>query len=117
MAEAFEQAARALMAVICDLRSIRPRQSVEVECSNADRELLFVDWIDAVIYETATRSMLFSRFEVEVNGARLHGRLHGEPIDAARHHPAVEVKGATLTDLMVRRDERGRWHAQCVVDV
>src|SRR3569623_1395361 len=41
----------------------------------------------------------------------------GEGIDMARQQPGVEVKGATYTDLAVRRDEHGRWIAQCVVDV
>lgn len=32
--------------------------------------------------------------------------------------PAVEVKGPTLTELVVRRDEAsGEWTCQCVVDV
>ncbi len=35
----------------------------------------------------------------------------------ARHQPAVEVKGATLTALEVRRASGGGWIAQCVVDV
>jgi SHS2 domain-containing protein len=117
MADAFEQAALGLMAVICDPGDVRPLQRVEVECRNPDRELLFVDWLDAVIYQIATRHMLFSRFEVSVADSRLKGDLFGEPIDRQRHHPAVEVKGATLTELSVRRDSDGWWLAQCVVDV
>ena len=48
---------------------------------------------------------------------RLRGRAWGEPIDRVRHEPAVEVKGATLTELRVWREPTGRWCAQCVVDV
>ena len=33
------------------------------------------------------------------------------------HKPAVEVKGATFTELAVRQDPDGRWRAQCIVDV
>jgi SHS2 domain-containing protein len=32
-------------------------------------------------------------------------------------NPAVEVKGATLTELKVSRNADGLWTAQCVVDV
>jgi tRNA nucleotidyltransferase (CCA-adding enzyme) len=35
----------------------------------------------------------------------------------ARHEPAVEVKGATYTDLFVGQNSGGAWVAQCVVDV
>ena len=33
------------------------------------------------------------------------------------HRPAVEVKGATFTELAVRQQTDGSWIAQCVVDV
>jgi SHS2 domain-containing protein len=60
--------------------------------------------------------MLFSRFAVAFRGSRLTGQAWGEPVDAARHHPAVEVKGATYTQLRVAREGDG-WVAQTVVDV
>jgi len=36
---------------------------------------------------------------------------------ALRHAPAVEVKGATFTELAVSEDRPGLWRAQCVIDV
>jgi len=60
--------------------------------------------------------MLFGRFEVKLSDHCLDGTAWGEPIDVARHEPAVEVKGATLTCLRVTQDADG-WIAQCVVDV
>jgi SHS2 domain-containing protein len=47
----------------------------------------------------------------------LYAKAWGERIEVARHQPAVEVKGATLTELLVRQDQSGGWLAQCVVDV
>jgi SHS2 domain-containing protein len=38
-------------------------------------------------------------------------------VNRERHHPAVEIKGATLTGVEVRQDDRGLWQARCVVDV
>jgi SHS2 domain-containing protein len=35
----------------------------------------------------------------------------------ARHQPAVEVKGATYTNLLVTHTPDASWLAQCVVDV
>jgi SHS2 domain-containing protein len=61
--------------------------------------------------------LLFGRFEVRLAGHRLEGRAWGEKIDVARHQPAVEVKGATLTCLRVGQETDGAWVAQCVVDV
>jgi SHS2 domain-containing protein len=79
--------------------------------------LLFVDWLNALVYEMATRSMLFSRFQVRLEGRRLDAIAWGERLDVVRHRPAVEVKGATYTALKVTRQADGTWLAQCVVDV
>lgn len=116
-AEAFEQAAVALTSVITDPSTVVPSTVVEFTLREADNELLLVDWLNAVLYEMATRRMLFSRFEVALEGDRLHAKAWGEAVDVAKHQPAVEVKGATLTELRVRQDPDGTWIAQCVVDV
>ena len=117
MAGAFAAAAVALTAVVTDPASVTPRETVEIRCEAPDPELLLVDWLNAVIFEMTTRRMLFSRFSVTITGLRLHGTAVGETIDVARHQPAVEVKGATMTELKVFRGDDGRWRAQCVVDV
>ncbi len=114
---AFEGAGLALTAVITDPATVAPMQTVAITCGAPDEELLLVDWLNALVYEIATRKMLFSRFAVHFNGHSLHATAWGEPIEVARHQPAVEVKGATYTELSVKRDEQGRWIAQCVVDV
>jgi len=116
-AAAFEQAALALTAVVTNLASVKPETQIEVMCEAPDDELLFVEWLNAVVYEMAVRKMLFSRFRVEIRGGELTGRMWGEAVDIMRHHPAVEVKGATLTTLAIHKNERGQWVAQTVVDV
>ena len=65
----------------------------------------------------ATRNMLFGRFSVRVAGGTLAATAWGEPVDRARHRPAVEIKGATYTALSVTQRGDGAWVAQCVVDV
>lgn len=115
-AEAFEQAALALTAVVTDSAGVAPRQAVEIAREAADDELLLVDWLNALVYEMATRKMLFSRFEIQLADHRLRGTAWGEPVDVGRHHPVVEPKGATYTTLRVAREADG-WVAQTVVDV
>jgi len=115
-AEAFEQGALALTAVIT-AAPIEPKVSVEVSCEAPDLELLFVEWLNAIIYEMAVRKMLFGRFHVRLAGTRLDATLRGEPVDVVRHAPACEAKGATYTALKVAVDSGGTWSAACVVDV
>lgn len=114
--QAFAQAALAMMAVITDPGLIQAKQEVSIACEAADDELLLVDWLDALVFEMATRKLLFSEFLVQINGHCLQALCRGEPIDPRRHQPAVEIKGATFTELSVR-EENGRWLAQTVVDV
>ena len=114
---AFEQGALALMHALGDPERIEPREVVEVACEAPDDALLFVDWLNALIFEVATRGMLFARFEVRIDDHHLAGTAWGEAIDPARHELAVEVKGATYTGLSVAPRPDGGWLAQCVVDV
>jgi tRNA nucleotidyltransferase (CCA-adding enzyme) len=118
-AAAFERAATALTAVIAAPERVAARDAVDFACAAPDPDLLLVDFLNELVYLMATRRMLFGRVDVslEADGLRLTARARGEPVDVARHEPAVEVKGATLTALSVARGADGSWIAQCVVDV
>lgn len=117
LAEAFEQAGLGMTAIVCDPAAVRPVERVAIDCEEPDLELLFVDWLNALVYEMAVRRMLFSRFRVRISGSRLRGEAWGEQVEPGRHQPAVEVKGATYTALSVRQEADGTWVARCVVDV
>jgi len=114
---AFVAAAEGMMAIVCDLETVEEREAVAIACEAPSLSLLFVDWLNALVFEMATRQMLFRRFEVAIDGGQLKGMAWGEPVDVARHHPAVEIKGATYTALKVGQGDDGQWSVQCVVDV
>lgn len=123
--EAFSQAALALTAIITDLQTVESKERVDISCEEQDDGLLFVNWLNALLYEMATQRMLFSKFDVKIEGSRkagsrinqLHAKAWGERIDLKKHSPAVEVKAATYTDLNVEQDKDGNWLVQCIVDV
>ena len=114
---AFQQIALALTSVITDLESVQPERAIPITCDAPSDDLLVVDWLNGLVYEMATRRMLFSAFVVTIDGSHLQATAWGEPVDRARHQPAVEVKGATYTALRVEQLEDGHWLVQCVVDV
>ena len=113
----FEAMAEALTALIADPGSVRLAEPVSIRCEAPDDSLLLADWLNALIYEMATRKMLFGDWRVSIDGQVLEAVATGEPVDRARHQPVVEVKGATYTALSVYRDSAGTWHGQCIVDV
>ena len=115
--EAFAQTALAMIAAITAPQRIEAREAISIECRAPDLELLLVDWLNAVIFEIATRHMLFCAFDVHLLGHHLHATAWGERLDPARHQPAVEIKGATYTELRVAELGPELWLAQCVVDV
>jgi SHS2 domain-containing protein len=114
---AFEQAAAALSAAVTEIERIAAATPVEIRCEAPNDELLLADWLNALIYEMATRHMLFRRFAVRIEDHRLDATAWGEPVDRSRHEPAVEPKGASYTELRVTRRADGAWVAQCVIDV
>ena len=115
--KAFEEGAIALMQVICTPEQVKPIQTIEIQCSADDKDLLFADWINALIYEMDVRKMLFSAFKVHIHNHQLTAAVRGEPIDFDKHEIAVEVKAATYMELKVYENDRHQWIAQCVVDV
>jgi len=114
--QAFEQAALALTHVVTD-EEVAEHDRIDVRCEAPDIELLFVEWLNAIIYEMAIRSMLFARSSVRIEGTKLEGTLWGEPVDVERHAPACEPKGATYTALKVAKNPDGVWSAACIIDV
>ena len=104
-ARAFEQAAMALTAVVTDPSQVRANVAVPVHCRALDLDLLLYEWLNSLVFHMA------------IVGGELDAEARGEPVDVARHAPAVEVKGATVTELAVRQEPDGRWCAQCVLDV
>jgi SHS2 domain-containing protein len=115
--EAFEEGAAALMAVMCSLEKVDAKEDVAIQCEAEEIELLFADWLNSIIYEMDIRKMLFSRFEVSINGKKLDGKMWGEKINPDKHETAVEVKAATYMMLKIEKNNEGKWIAQCVVDV
>lgn len=116
-ARAFEAAALALTSVVTEPEAVRPVQALELRCTGTDDELLLYAWLNELVRQMALRGMLFARFDVAIEGERLRATAWGEPVDVARHQPAVEVKGATFTELRVAPRADGTWLAQCIVDV
>ncbi len=116
-AELFEAMGEALTALITEPANVRAEQCVSIGCEAPDDDLLLVDWINALVYEIATRKMLFGAWHVRLENHSLDATVAGERVERERHQPVVEVKGATYTELAVEQDDTGSWHGRCIVDV
>jgi SHS2 domain-containing protein len=114
--QAFENAAVALYSVMVNIGKIALTEKRVIVVSAPDRELLLVEWLNALLAISDIERLVFSKFEVKIEDTSLTGIAWGEPLDRVRHEAHVEVKGATYHMLSVKK-EHGRYWAQCVVDV
>ena len=115
--EAFENSAVALYSVMVNTGKIEPKEKKIIVVSAPDRELLLVEWLNALLSLSDIERLVFSKFEVKIKDMSLTGIAWGEPLDRVRHEAHVEVKGATYHMLSVKEEEGRRYTAQCVVDV
>jgi SHS2 domain-containing protein len=112
---AFERAATAVFAVITDPSAIRPLSRVEIAFDEDDLEFALVRWLNGLLSAAREEGLALAQFQLKRDGAHWAGMARGEPWRADLER-GVEVKGATLTELSVARDD-GNWEARCVVDV
>ena len=116
LSKAFEDASLAITAIITEPKNVDAVESVKIECSGKNEELLLVNWLSSIIYEMDVRKMLFGRFEVQIENLTLRAKIWGEKINQNKHSPAVETKAVTYNQLSVK-NENGKWTVQCVIDV
>ena len=113
--EAFVAAAQAMFAIMTDIAVVRQVESVPIEFEEADAELALARWLNLLLGSAREHGLIFGHFWLTREGEWWRGAAGGERW-RERHERGVEVKGATLTALAVKRVEDG-WEARCVVDV
>lgn len=104
-----------------DPDAVRPLESMTVELTADDRELLLAAWLNELLYLLDAERLLFSRFEVRVAcaeqaGWTLRAAAAGEPRDPTRYAVRAIVKAATLHDLALR-ETAGGWEGRVLLDV
>ncbi len=113
--QAFEGAAQAVFGIVTDLDTIQPSTAVTIEFEEADSEFALVTWLNLLLGKAHELGMVFSRFHVQHHGNLWRAEASGEKWHAGLE-PGVEVKGATLTMLSVKRTGPVG-EARCIVDV
>ena len=87
--ELFENAALAVLEVICQLDKVEPKTDVEVVVEGKDEKDLLFNWLQAVIAEVDIRQMFFSKVEVvDISDKRMSAIFYGEEM--------VPEKGETV---------------------
>lgn len=114
--DSFCHAAEALYSVMVKLPAVEQKEKRTISVFAEDRELLLVEWLNALLSLSDIERVVFSKFEVHIAGLELRGYAWGEKLDREKHEPTVEIKGASYHMLSVTENESG-FTASCVVDV
>ena len=117
LASLFRQGALALFDAAIDPSTVRERLTERVEAEADDVELLFKEWLSALLYYFAAKGVVFRRFEIEeISERRVRATCHGERYSEKRHRLKTDLKAVTYHQLSVRREGES-WRARVIVDV
>lgn len=106
MSQAFANAARALFSLITELDDVAEVIQRDIELTATDVESLLVEWLNELIYQFDTESILFKRFDIiQLNNTQLKARGYGEKVDSSRHKLKIGVKAATYHMLKVDKGD------------
>ena len=116
-AAAFARAAEAMFALIVPVDAVATVETREARAQGESPETLLVNWLNECLYVHEIEGFAVARVEVDMDRDGLvHGILHGEPLDPARHPLGTIVKAATHHRVEVR-EASGRVDVRVVVDV
>ena len=115
--ELFENAAFSMFDIIADLEGLKESISVDIKLEAPNAEELLVAWLDELLYNFYTRSIIFSRFEIgELSDTAIKAKAHGRPAGANRNRLKTEIKAITYSGLVIKKTETG-YQVDIIFDV
>ena len=113
--DAFIEAAEATFSIMTELQEVAAVTCIDIEFNETDNEFAFLTWLNLLIGEARAHNMIFCKFELKQKNGAWRGKACGNNWDDTLQR-GVEVKGATLTMLSVKKINDS-WDARCIVDV
>lgn len=114
---AFAQAALGVLALGVAPEDVEERETRDVRAQATTPEGLVVAWINECVYVHEIEGFAVHRVSVDLAADDvIHGVLHGEDLDRARHRLGTVVKGATHHQLALEATEGG-FEIRLIVDV
>jgi SHS2 domain-containing protein len=117
LSEAFENAAKAMFAIITDGSEIESVGQYNIELEAPDFEQLLVDWLSDLLFLNSAKNLVFGFFKVEINEKekKLSAKVFGEKFNISKHKIGAEIKAVTYHMLEVKRKKP--IHVQVLFDI
>jgi len=117
--ELFSEAARAMMEIVVDTKTVDTEEERVFKLEREDVETLLYAFLSEIIFLKDTEDMLFGDFKVHIEGDRpflLEARLYGDKIHRKTRSLRSDIKAVTYYLFSVKQ-ERGGWRATVVIDI
>ena len=115
--ELFENAAFAMFDIIADLEGLESPIAQDIDLNANNHEELLVAWLDELLYNFYTRSIIFSRFKVEeLTENAIKAKAFGRAVGANRNRLKTEIKAATYHNLNIEKTPEG-YKVEIIFDI
>lgn len=117
MEDSFAYCAKALFSILFEnFNAFEATNTIEIETESVSYEGLLVKWLNKLLSVSQIENMVFSEFDVKIEGFKLYSTVRGISFDNHRFIIGSEVKGATFCEAKVIQTDN-KFISQCVVDV
>ena len=114
----FNHAAQGLFEMIAVVDTIDETSSIEVDITADSVEMLFVKWLDELVFRHETDEIFFKRTNIQhINTTELSAQVYGEHTNFDKHVVYTEIKAVTYHQLYVIQNPNGVWEAQVIFDL
>ena len=114
----FNHAAQGLFEMIAVVDTIDETLSIDVDIVAESVEMLFVKWLDELIFRHETDEIFFKRSNIRsISPTRLSAQVFGERTNFNKHIVYTEIKAVTYHQLSVIQNTNGIWEAQVIFDL
>lgn len=116
--DVFENAALAMFEVMTDTKKVNPVKEKRMEVRGHDLKALMFNWLNELLFISASENMVFSKFKVRLDEKMLalNATCVGEKIDPKKHEIRTEIKATTYHKMEIKKSGDG-WKAQIIFDV
>jgi SHS2 domain-containing protein len=111
----FTNTARVMFSLMANIENVHQIQIITFEFEEADIELALVTWLNLLLAKSQEHQLIFGDFRLKRDENVWKATVSGEPW-RNNIERGIEVKGATLTMLSVKKVDH-LWEARCIVDV
>lgn len=123
LTDLFKEAAKGLFSTIgetVDDGTADPAPAAEhhIEIAGTDREELFVNWLNELLFLFETEYILFNSFQIHsLNEESLTASVSGEYFTPDTFDPDCDPKAVTYSGISIQRNSNGCWQTEFIIDI